>query len=225
MEGVGRNQNPWGKADTNLTPFKYPNISHHPPKLRVQGLTSSPNARICLVQVFLLTAPQSSPPNGSPNQLLLWEIFAPFNSPPLFCFNHYTAAFKALNWSPHQNSFLASGGGSTGKKICFWNIISGNLDLCAKFFPPGVGQGYQPFADPEASSPRRGTQWITPKQMPKDVYADDGPASVVILAGSLLGTAEKLLATETISWDARQIDWVIAGSMTIMAILTIIVSA
>ncbi|WAQ88179.1 hypothetical protein PtA15_9A304 [Puccinia triticina] len=203
------------------------------PRLRKED----PNARICLVQVFLLTAPQSSPPNGSPNQLLLWEIFAPFNSPPLFCFNHYTAAFKALNWSPHQNSFLASGGGSTGKKICFWNIISGNLDLCAKcvlkyvnffwqsVFPPGVGQGYQPFADPEASSPRRGTQWITPKQMPKDVYADDGPASVVILAGSLLGTAEKLLATETISWDARQIDWVIAGSMTIMAILTIIVSA
>ncbi|WAQ81123.1 hypothetical protein PtA15_1A462 [Puccinia triticina] len=103
-----------------------------------------------------------------------------------------------------------------------------------------------------------------PKQMQKDVYTDDGPASVVILAGSLLDAAEKLLATgfhptsiaesfsraaiksvgflvtiptlvdlndcdlsirTTISWDARQINWVIAGSMAIMAILTIIVSA
>ncbi|WAR54593.1 hypothetical protein PtB15_4B210 [Puccinia triticina] len=61
--------------------------------------------------------------------------------------------------------------------------------------------------------------------LPGDVYADEGPASMVILAGSLLGAAEKLLATETISWDAHQIDWVIAGSMAIMAILTIIVSA
>ncbi|WAR52013.1 hypothetical protein PtB15_1B452 [Puccinia triticina] len=34
-----------------------------------------------------------------------------------------------------------------------------------------------------------------PKQMQKDVYTDDGPASVVILAGSLLDAAEKLLAT------------------------------
>ncbi|WAQ85744.1 hypothetical protein PtA15_6A373 [Puccinia triticina] len=117
-------------------------------------------------------------------------------------------------------------------------------------FPLGVGQGYRSFADPEASSPRRRTQWITPKQMQKDVYADDGLASVVILAGSLLDAAEKLLATviksvgflvtiptlvdlndcdlairTTISWDARQINWVIAGSMAIMAILTIIVSA
>ncbi|WAQ83750.1 hypothetical protein PtA15_4A198 [Puccinia triticina] len=34
--------------------------------------------------------------------------------------------------------------------------------------------------------------------MPKDVYADEGPASMVILAGSLLGAAEKLLATDSI---------------------------
>ncbi|WAR58485.1 hypothetical protein PtB15_5B719 [Puccinia triticina] len=83
------------------------------------------------------------------------------------------AAFKALNWSPHQNSLLASSGGSTGKKIRFW--ISGNLDPCAKFvlnyviffgnqsslWASGKDIGLSPIS--EASSLRRRTQWFKPK--------------------------------------------------------------
>ena len=37
-------------------------------------------------------------------------------------FTEHTAAVKALAWSPHQNSILATGGGSTDKSIKFWNI-------------------------------------------------------------------------------------------------------
>jgi cell division cycle 20-like protein 1, cofactor of APC complex len=33
----------------------------------------------------------------------------------------HTAAVKALAWSPHKSSLLASGGGSTDKSIKFWN--------------------------------------------------------------------------------------------------------
>ena len=34
----------------------------------------------------------------------------------------HTAAVKALAWSPHQTSTLATGGGSTDKHIRIWNI-------------------------------------------------------------------------------------------------------
>lgn len=33
----------------------------------------------------------------------------------------HTAAVKALAWSPHRNSILATGGGSTDKSIKLWN--------------------------------------------------------------------------------------------------------
>ena len=36
--------------------------------------------------------------------------------------NEHEAAVKALAWSPHQNGLLASGGGSTDKKIKLWNV-------------------------------------------------------------------------------------------------------
>jgi cell division cycle 20-like protein 1 (cofactor of APC complex) len=33
----------------------------------------------------------------------------------------HTAAVKALAWSPHKSSLLATGGGSSDKTIKFWN--------------------------------------------------------------------------------------------------------
>jgi WD40 repeat protein len=33
----------------------------------------------------------------------------------------HTAAVKALAWSPHKNSLLATGGGSTDKTIKLWD--------------------------------------------------------------------------------------------------------
>jgi cell division cycle 20-like protein 1 (cofactor of APC complex) len=35
--------------------------------------------------------------------------------------SEHTAAVKALAWSPHKSSLLATGGGSTDKSIKFWN--------------------------------------------------------------------------------------------------------
>lgn len=43
--------------------------------------------------------------------------------------SEHTAAVKALAWSPHKTSLLATGGGSTDKTIKLWDI---NEMACTK---------------------------------------------------------------------------------------------
>lgn len=43
--------------------------------------------------------------------------------------SEHTAAVKALAWSPHKTSLLATGGGSTDKTIKLWDI---NEMACSK---------------------------------------------------------------------------------------------
>ncbi|GER39495.1 WD-repeat cell cycle regulatory protein, partial [Striga asiatica] len=45
---------------------------------------------------------------------------------PILKLTEHTAAVKAIAWSPHQNSLLASGGGTADRCIRFWNTSSGN---------------------------------------------------------------------------------------------------
>lgn len=44
-------------------------------------------------------------------------------------FTEHTAAVKALAWSSHKNSLLATGGGSTDKTIKLWDT---NEMICTK---------------------------------------------------------------------------------------------
>jgi cell division cycle 20-like protein 1 (cofactor of APC complex) len=46
----------------------------------------------------------------------------------------HTAAVKALAWSPHRNSVLATGGGSTDKSIKLWNTTE---MVCSKSIDSG----------------------------------------------------------------------------------------
>ena len=63
-------------------------------------------------------------------------------------FNEHTAAVKALAWSPHKSSLLASGGGSTDKTIKTWNIsemscintINTGSQVCNMLFSSSTNQ-------------------------------------------------------------------------------------
>ncbi|WEW59983.1 substrate-specific activator of APC-dependent proteolysis [Emydomyces testavorans] len=61
---------------------------------------------------------------GNDNKLLVWDKL---NETPLYRFSDHTAAVKAIAWSPHQHSLLASGGGTADRTIKFWNTSTGNL--------------------------------------------------------------------------------------------------
>ncbi|GER36680.1 WD-repeat cell cycle regulatory protein [Striga asiatica] len=60
---------------------------------------------------------------GNDNQLLVWNQHS---QQPILKLTEHTAAVKAIAWSPHQNSLLASGGGTADRCIRFWNTSSGN---------------------------------------------------------------------------------------------------
>lgn len=61
---------------------------------------------------------------GNDNKLMVWDKL---NETPLYRFSDHTAAVKALAWSPHQHSLLASGGGTADRTIKFWNTNTGQL--------------------------------------------------------------------------------------------------
>ena len=46
---------------------------------------------------------------------------------PKFSLREHVAAVKALAWCPWQNNLLASGGGTSDRKMMFWNTQSGTL--------------------------------------------------------------------------------------------------
>ncbi|SBT76095.1 cell division cycle protein 20 homolog, putative [Plasmodium ovale] len=56
------------------------------------------------------------------NSIYIWEKYT---NNSLFHFTKHKAAVKAISWCPHKNNLLASGGGSTDKKIFFWNTDNG----------------------------------------------------------------------------------------------------
>jgi len=59
---------------------------------------------------------------GNDNKLIVWDPAAP--SSPLHRLNEHAAAVKAIAWSPHQRSLLASGGGTVDRTIRIWNLSS-----------------------------------------------------------------------------------------------------
>ncbi|XP_052205416.1 protein FIZZY-RELATED 3 [Diospyros lotus] len=60
---------------------------------------------------------------GNDNQLLVWNQHS---QQPVLKLTEHTAAVKAIAWSPHQSSLLASGGGTADRCIRFWNTTNGN---------------------------------------------------------------------------------------------------
>lgn len=61
---------------------------------------------------------------GNDNKLYVWSPAA-LGHGPVQRFTDHTAAVKAIAWSPHQNSLLASGGGTADRCIRFWNTATG----------------------------------------------------------------------------------------------------
>lgn len=59
---------------------------------------------------------------GNDNKLMVWDKLS---QTPLWKFSDHTAAVKAIAWSPHQRSLLASGGGTADRRIKFWNTQTG----------------------------------------------------------------------------------------------------
>ncbi|CCH43675.1 putative WD repeat-containing protein [Wickerhamomyces ciferrii] len=59
---------------------------------------------------------------GNDNKLYVWDGLN--TREPLHRFEH-NAAIKALSWSPHQRGVLASGGGTTDRRIKTWNVLNG----------------------------------------------------------------------------------------------------
>ena len=59
---------------------------------------------------------------GNDNLLCVWELG---QSAPRFRRAEHTAAVKALAWCPWQSNLLASGGGTSDRKIRFWNSSTG----------------------------------------------------------------------------------------------------
>lgn len=60
-------------------------------------------------------------------QLLIWNQRS---QSPLLKLTEHTAAVKAITWSPHQHSLVASGGGTADRCIRFWNTCNGNMLNC-----------------------------------------------------------------------------------------------
>ena len=61
---------------------------------------------------------------GNDNKLMVWDKLS---ETPLYKFSDHTAAVKAIAWSPHQHSLLASGGGTADRRIKFWNTLNGSM--------------------------------------------------------------------------------------------------
>lgn len=59
---------------------------------------------------------------GNDNICCVWDAG---QTTPKHAFTAHTAAVKALAWSPHQSSLLASGGGTADRCIRFWNTSTG----------------------------------------------------------------------------------------------------
>lgn len=61
---------------------------------------------------------------GNDNIVKVWDAK---NSLTKHTFTAHTAAVKALAWCPWKTNLLASGGGSSDRRLCFWNTFDGSL--------------------------------------------------------------------------------------------------
>ncbi|KAJ5066104.1 fizzy-related protein [Anaeramoeba ignava] len=59
------------------------------------------------------------------NTVCIWDIRKV--SAPMHHFTEHKAAIKALSWSPHSYSLLASGGGTIDRTLKIWNVDSGKI--------------------------------------------------------------------------------------------------
>ena len=69
---------------------------------------------------------------GNDNLLNVWDKNMAMTSgatfsTPRYAIREHTGAVKALAWCPWQSNLLASGGGTSDRKINFWNTASGAL--------------------------------------------------------------------------------------------------
>lgn len=62
---------------------------------------------------------------GNDNLLAVWDV-RNMNSEPIFKKTNHRAAVKAMAWCPYQSLLLCSGGGTSDKKIHFWNTSTGS---------------------------------------------------------------------------------------------------
>ena len=63
---------------------------------------------------------------GNDNKLILWNIY---KGDMMIKFKEHKAAVKAVEFSPHQNNILLSGGGGIkDQSICVWNILTAQLE-------------------------------------------------------------------------------------------------
>lgn len=62
---------------------------------------------------------------GNDNAVCIWKDTTA--TVPQHIFTEHTAAVKAIRWCPWQSHVLATGGGSTDRKVCLWNASSGRL--------------------------------------------------------------------------------------------------
>ncbi|CAL4072824.1 unnamed protein product [Meganyctiphanes norvegica] len=58
---------------------------------------------------------------GNDNKLFIWNLHS---NEPIQTFSGHNAAVKAIAWSPHHHSVVASGGGTTDRCIKFWNTLT-----------------------------------------------------------------------------------------------------
>lgn len=61
---------------------------------------------------------------GNDNKLFIWDALK--DQEPLLRISEHEAAVKAISWSPHQRGLLASGGGTSDRKIKLWNTLTGD---------------------------------------------------------------------------------------------------
>ena len=62
---------------------------------------------------------------GNDNKLMVWSRNHSRLTEPIYKFSSHKAAVKAIAWSPHQSSLLASGGGTADRCIKFYNTQVG----------------------------------------------------------------------------------------------------
>lgn len=56
------------------------------------------------------------------DKVMIWDGV---NTDPLYQFSDHVGAVKALAWSPHNRGLLATGGGTSDRRIMFWNTLTG----------------------------------------------------------------------------------------------------
>lgn len=65
--------------------------------------------------------------SGGDDTLMIWNSFSNL---PVAKFSEHQAAVKAIAWNPNQSSLLATGDGTAGRCIRFWNTHTLQLINC-----------------------------------------------------------------------------------------------